>query len=168
MSLADSTQRFRILLVEDNQDDVWLTKRAFSKMDAPVELFTAVDGIDALNFLRREGQHADAPRPDLILLDLNMPRMNGHETLLELKKDADFAAIPTIVLSTSADEIDVYKSFCEHASAYMTKPLYLQELAARTKCFLDFWLGGVTLLPTEEGKARLDRRKEATAPVIAR
>jgi two-component system, chemotaxis family, response regulator Rcp1 len=161
MSEAASQRRFKVLLVEDNHDDVWLTKRAFAKMDAPVELFTASDGVDALAFLRQEPPYADVPRPDMILLDLNMPRMNGHELLVEVKQDENLASIPTIILSTSGDEVDVYKSFSEHASAYLTKPLYLQELAARTKCFLDFWLGGVTLLPSEEGKVRLERSAAA-------
>lgn len=164
MSEVPSSQRFKILLVEDNHDDVWLTKRAFAKMDAPVELFTASDGVDALTFLRQEPPYGNVPRPDLILLDLNMPRMNGHELLQELKKDELLASIPTIILSTSGDEVDVYKSFTEHANAYLTKPLYLQELAARTKCFLDFWLGGVTLLPTDVGRARLERRMAAQSP----
>ena len=142
-----SFRHYKVLLVDDNEDDVWLTRRAFEKLGAPVEMHVAYDGVDALKFLRREKPHENAPRPDLILLDLNMPRMDGHQLLVELKRDEQLRVIPAIVLSTSAFDTDVYNAYREHACAYLTKPLYLQELATRTQCFLDFWLGGLAILP---------------------
>jgi CheY-like chemotaxis protein len=153
MNQKSGSQRlYKILLVEDNSDDVWLIQRALKRMSAPIELHAASDGLDALSFLRCEPPYADAPRPDLILLDLNMPRMNGHQFLVELKRDDQLKVIPTVILSTSAFEPDVYGAYREHASAYLTKPFYIHEHPERTKCFLDFWLGDVAILPPVAAK----------------
>jgi CheY-like chemotaxis protein len=149
MSEENSAPRhYKVLLVDDNEDDVWLTRRAFEKLSKGVEMHVAGDGVEALSFLRREGAHSGAPRPDFILVDLNMPRMDGHELLVELKRDEQLCEIPVIVLSTSSFQKDVSKAYREHASAYLTKPLYLHEHAERTQCFIDFWMGGLAVLPS--------------------
>jgi CheY-like chemotaxis protein len=144
---ASSQRTYNVLLVEDNEDDVWLTQKAFEKAAAAIELHVAYDGVDALRFLRGEPPHGNAPRPDLILIDLNMPRMDGHELLIELKRDEQLRVIPAIVVSTSAYDNDVYEAYSEHASAYLTKPLYHPASTHRTQALLDFWLADVAVLP---------------------
>jgi CheY-like chemotaxis protein len=136
---------YNVLLVEDNEDDVWLTQRAFEELTPAVELHVAYDGLDALRFLRREPPHGEAPRPDLILIDLLMPRMSGHELLVELKRDERLRVIPAIILSGSAFTNDVYDAYSEHASAYMIKPLYGESLH-RPQALLDFWLKDAAVL----------------------
>lgn len=140
---------FNILLVEDNEDDVWLTKRAFQRLSVTPELYTASDGVDALKFLRREEPYTVAPLPDIILLDLNMPGMDGRQLLAELKRDENLKTIPAIVLSTSDAEHDVREAYAAHANAYLTKPLLLQEFSRRIQCFVDFWLDNVAILPSD-------------------
>ena len=145
---GSSPRRFDILLVEDNDDDVLLTRHAFKKLPVAMEFHVARDGVEALQRLRREPPYADAPLPDIILLDLNMPRMDGRQLLAEVKRDERLKAIPTVVLTTSAAEDDVYNAYRSHAAAYMTKPIELGEFARRTQCFVNFWLSGVAVLPS--------------------
>jgi CheY-like chemotaxis protein len=139
-------RRFNVFLVEDNEDDVLLTRYAFRKMPFPVEFQVAHNGLEALQSLRRN-QPENAPLPDVILLDLNMPCMDGRQLLTELKGDPRFQAIPAIVLSTSAAEEDVSTAYRRHASAYMTKPIALTEFVNTMRHFADFWLSGVAVLP---------------------
>ena len=112
-----------VLLVEDSPGDVRLTQEAFREAGKSILLHVAVDGVDALAFLRREGAHANAPRPDFILLDLNLPRMDGREVLATIKGDESLKRIPTIILTTSDAEADIFKSYQLQANSYLTKPV---------------------------------------------
>jgi CheY-like chemotaxis protein len=141
-----SPRRFNVLLVEDNQDDVLLTRHAFSKMPFAVEFQIAPNGLEALKLLRASGR-SNAELPDLILLDLNMPCMDGRQLLAELKGDERFRPIPAVVLSTSAADEDVQNVYRRHASAYMIKPISLGEFVDAMRRFADFWLSGVAALP---------------------
>ena len=145
-----SPQRFDILLVEDNEDDVLLTRHAFKSTPLVSSIHIAHDGLQGLEFLRREGQYADAPRPDVILLDLNMPRMDGREMLARMKADAKLCGIPVIVLSTSDAESDIANAYKAHANAYMTKPVDYKKFAKDIERFIGFWFGLVKL-PGRDG-----------------
>jgi len=119
---ADGTP-IEVLLVEDDPGDVLMTREAFEDNKLRNRLSVVSDGVSALEFLRKEGDHVDAPTPDLILLDLNLPRMDGREVLQALKADADLRSIPVVVLTTSEAEEDVVRSYSLHANAYVTKPV---------------------------------------------
>ena len=134
-----------ILLVEDNEGDVRLTKEALREAKVRNHLSVAYDGLDALSFLRREGEYADAPRPDIILLDLNLPRMDGRELLANIKADADLALIPVVVLTTSKAEEDIIRSYQLHANCYITKPVDLEQFMKVVRSVEDFWLTVVRL-----------------------
>ena len=112
-----------VLLVEDDPGDVLMTREAFEHNKVRNRLSVVADGVSALEFLRKEGQYADAPTPDLVLLDLNLPRMDGREVLEALKSDAAMRSIPVVVLTTSEAEEDVVRSYSLHANAYVTKPV---------------------------------------------
>jgi CheY-like chemotaxis protein len=118
-----STKIIDVLLVEDDPGDVLMTREAFEDNKLRNRLSVVSDGVSALEFLRKEGEHVDAPTPDLILLDLNLPRMDGREVLQALKADADLRSIPVVVLTTSEAEEDVVRSYSLHANAYVTKPV---------------------------------------------
>lgn len=132
-----------ILLVDDDPSDVLLTRKALQKSKIYNSLSVAVDGIDALEFLRREGDYADAPRPDLILLDLNMPRMDGRELLAALKADDDLKRIPVVILTTSDADQDVVKTYDLQASSYVTKPVDLAQFTKVVNAIQEFWLAVV-------------------------
>jgi chemotaxis family two-component system response regulator Rcp1 len=134
-----------VLLVEDSPGDVRLTQEAFRDASKLIHLHVASDGIEALAFLRREGIHRNAPRPDFILLDLNLPRMDGREVLSLIKNDESLKTIPTIILTTSNSEADIMKSYQLQANCYLCKPVQLDEFENVVKSINDFWLTRVTL-----------------------
>ena len=136
-----------ILLVEDNPGDVRLTKETLRDAKMMVKLDVVGDGVEAMAFLRREGKYAKAKRPDLILLDLNMPKKDGREVLAEVKQDPDLRRIPVVILTISNNEEDILKSYNLHANAYVAKPLGFQEFAKITRSIEDFWFTVVKLPP---------------------
>lgn len=129
-----------VLLVEDSPGDVRLTQEAFRDANRSIKLHIASDGIEAMAFLRREGSHAHAPRPDFILLDLNLPRMDGREVLATIKADESLKTIPTIVLTTSEAEADILKSYELQANCYLCKPVQLDDFESVVRSINDFWL----------------------------
>ena len=140
-----TTPPVEILLVEDNPADVMLTQEAFEDARLPHRLHHARDGVDALAFLRRDGPYAAAARPDVILLDLNMPRMTGLELLDILKEDASLRSIPVIVLTTSRAESDIWRSYNLHANAYIPKPVSIAEFEDVIQTLGNFWFRKVAL-----------------------
>ncbi len=144
-----SDRRAQILLVEDNPSDVLLTKRALSKAKLLNNLSVVSDGVEALDFLNRTEKYSDSPEPDLILLDLNMPRKDGREVLEEIKNDERLAHIPVVVLTTSESEQDVLKSYKLHANCYITKPLDFEKFSKVVQQLENFWFS-VVRLPNAE------------------
>lgn len=134
-----------ILLVEDNPGDVRLTTEAFREARVRNRLHVAIDGVDALAFLRREGRHRDVPRPDLILLDLNLPKRTGREVLEEIKEDDELKHIPVVILTTSQAERDILESYQLRANAYVTKPVDLDQFLKVIQSIEQFWLEIVRL-----------------------
>jgi CheY-like chemotaxis protein len=134
-----------VLLVEDSPGDVRLTQEAFRDANGSVNLHVATDGADAMAFLRRQGTHFDAPRPDLILLDLNLPKMDGREVLAHIKEDFILKTIPTVILTTSDAESDIIKSYQLQANCYLNKPVELDEFENLVRSINDFWLTKATL-----------------------
>jgi two-component system, chemotaxis family, response regulator Rcp1 len=134
-----------ILLVEDNPGDVRLTKESLRESKVRNNLHVAPDGVAALAFLRREAGYVDVPRPDLILLDLNLPKKDGREVLAEIKADPALKTIPVVVLTTSSAEQDVLRSYELQAASYITKPVDLEQFITVVKSIEDFWLTIVTL-----------------------
>src|ERR1700730_146449 len=141
----------QILLVEDSAGDVPLTLEAFKDAKVHVKLHVASDGAEAMAFLRREGTHSNVPRPDLILLDLNLPKKDGREVLAEVKGDSNLQTIPVVILTTSESEADILKSYSLHANCYITKPVSLDGFLKVVKSIDDFWLT-VVKLPSEVGR----------------
>jgi CheY-like chemotaxis protein len=140
-----SGRPIEILLVEDNPGDVRLTIEGLKEGKVRNNLHVAKDGVEALAFLRREAQYADAVRPDLILLDLNLPRMDGRQVLSEIKADPLLKTIPVVVLTTSRAEQDVLHSYQLQANCYITKPVDLEQFITVVRSIEDFWLTIVTL-----------------------
>jgi len=138
-------QAAEILLVEDNPADVELTQYLMKQGKIFVNLHVAVDGFEALNFLRREGQYADVPRPDLVLLDLNLPGKDGREVLAEMKSDPNLKTIPVVVLTTSQADEDVLKSYNLGANCFISKPVGMEEFAKVVNSIEDFWFTIVRL-----------------------
>jgi two-component system, chemotaxis family, response regulator Rcp1 len=134
-----------VLLVEDNPGDVRLTQEALRDANRSIRLHVAFDGVEAMAFLRREGTHAQAPRPDLILLDLNLPRMDGREVLARIKEDDRLKTIPTVILTTSEAEADIVKSYELQANCFLSKPVQLDAFENVVKSINDFWLTKVKL-----------------------
>jgi CheY-like chemotaxis protein len=138
-----------ILLVEDSPADVRLTREALQEAKVINTLHVVKDGVEALAFLRRQGRHAGSPRPHLILLDLNLPKKDGREVLAEIKQDEELKCIPVVVLTTSAAEEDILRSYNLHANAYVTKPVDLKRFYEVIRALEGFWLAVVTLPPIE-------------------
>ncbi|OGR74945.1 MAG: response regulator [Elusimicrobia bacterium GWC2_64_44] len=136
-----------ILLVEDNPDDVALTVRSFKKARMQNRVSVAGDGVEALAFLRREGKYSAVPRPDIILLDLNLPRMNGHELLEIIKSDPELKDIPVIILTTSKAEEDITGTYKLHSNCFITKPVLMEDFDRVIRTIQDFWFVIVKLPP---------------------
>ncbi|MDP3539006.1 MAG: response regulator [Azonexus sp.] len=134
-----------ILLVEDNPGDARLTQEAMRDSKMLNLIHVVEDGVEAMAFLRREGRYSEAPRPDLILLDLNLPKKDGRAVLAEIKVDPDLRRIPVVVLTTSRSEEDVLKAYDLHANAYVTKPVDLEQFMRIVALIDDFWFNVVTL-----------------------
>jgi chemotaxis family two-component system response regulator Rcp1 len=130
----------QVLLVEDSPGDVRLTQEAFRDANPLVHLHVASDGVEAMDFLRHEGNHIGSPRPDLILLDLNLPKMDGREVLAAIKADGVLKTIPTVILTTSEAEGDIKKSYELQANCYLSKPVQLAAFELLVKSINDFWL----------------------------
>jgi CheY-like chemotaxis protein len=135
----------RILLVEDNPGDVRLTREAFKENKVRNYLSVVPDGVEAMAFLRREGAHDDALRPDIVLLDLNLPRKDGRRVLEEIKSDPDLKSIPVVILTTSKAEEDIVRTYDLHANCYISKPVDLDQFIKVVKSIEDFWLTVVRL-----------------------
>src|SRR6059036_105941 len=134
-----SNGSIQVLLVEDNPGDVRLTKEALKEGKMLNRVTVVGDGVEALSFLRRQGKYADAGQPDLILLDLNLPKKDGREVLAEIKADAGLKKIPVVILTTSAAEQDVLKTYDLHANCYITKPVDLEQFIKIVQLIEDFW-----------------------------
>ena len=147
MSTELSGKQIEILLVEDNPGDVRLTQEAL-KNNLLNRLHTVPDGVEAMAFLRCEGKYSDKPIPDLILLDLNLPKKDGREVLEEIKADDNLKRIPVIILTTSAADEDIMRTYNSHANCYITKPIDLDRFIAVVKSIKNFWLT-IVKLPTE-------------------
>lgn len=140
-----------ILLVEDNPGDVRLTREAFKEGQIRNTLHVTTDGMEALEFLHQRGEYADAPKPDIVLLDLNLPRKDGDEVLAEIRADPDLKHLPVIILTSSSAEEDVVRSYELQANAYLTKPVNPMEFIEAVRSFQEFWLSFVRLpTPGEE------------------
>ena len=142
-----SCRPIEILMVEDNPGDVRLTVEALKEGKVRNNLHTVEDGVEALAFLRRQGRYRDAPRPDVVLLDLNLPKMKGQDVLAEMKEDADLRRIPVVILTVSKAEQDILKSYNLHANCYIIKPVDLDQFLTVVKSIEDFWLTVVMLPP---------------------
>jgi two-component system, chemotaxis family, response regulator Rcp1 len=134
-----------VLLVEDSPGDVRLTREAFRDANQSIHLHVACDGVEAMAFLKHEGRHTNAPRPDIILLDLNLPKMDGREVLAHIKEDESLKTIPIVILTTSEAEVDIMKSYQLRANCYLSKPVQLGAFEALVKSINDFWLTEVKL-----------------------
>jgi chemotaxis family two-component system response regulator Rcp1 len=141
-----------ILLVEDSAGDVRLAREAFRSADMPIRLDVVPDGVEAMAFLKREGGYVDAPRPDMILLDLNMPRMDGREVLARIKRDDNLKTIPTVILTMSEMEVDIVISYELNANCYLNKPVEFDAFERLVKSLNDFWIAKARL-PRQEADA---------------
>jgi len=143
---AETVDRpINILLVEDNPGDVRLTEEAFKDGKLRTNLFVAEDGVEAMAFLRRQGKYAQVPRPDLVLLDLNLPKKSGREVLAEIKADEELKSIPVVMLTISKAEEDILRAYNLHVNCYITKPIDLDRFMEVVKTIEDFWLTIVKL-----------------------
>ncbi len=148
MSSHSNGRLVEILLVEDNPGDVRLTQEAMKEGKMRNNLSVAVDGVEAMAFLRREGKYADAPRPDVVLLDLNLPKKDGRSVLTEIKEDPDLRRIPVVILTSSKAEEDIFNSYDSHANCYITKPGDLEQFIEVVKSVEGFWVQ-IVKLPQE-------------------
>jgi CheY-like chemotaxis protein len=147
MTTEQTGKRIELLLCEDNIGDQRLTTEAFRDSRVCNKLNIVGDGVEALEFLHKEGKYANAPTPDLILLDLNMPRKDGREVLAEIKLDEKLRRIPVVILTTSQAEADILKTYNLHANCYVTKPVDLDQFLQMIKSLEDFWFSIVRLPP---------------------
>jgi chemotaxis family two-component system response regulator Rcp1 len=138
-----------ILLVDDNPDDVELTKESLEKTKIANHVSVVYDGVAAIDFLRRKGKYENAPRPALILLDLNMPKKNGHEVLIEIKNDELLKEIPVVILTTSKADEDIALAYKEHANCYVSKPVNLEQFTKVVAAIDQFWFAVVEYPPDE-------------------
>ena len=145
--MVDENRPVEILLVEDNPGDERLTREALKEGKVYSNLHWVKDGVEAMQFLRREGKYSSKPRPDIILLDLNLPKKDGREVLQDIKNDGDLKRIPVVVLTTSKAEEDVLRTYNLHANCYVTKPVDLEKFIVVVKSIDAFWLTVVTLPP---------------------
>ncbi len=145
MTTSPLPRPIEILLVEDSPADVLITREAFEDAKLLNALHVVEDGVQALEFLRRQGSYADAPRPDLILLDLNLPRKNGREVLAEIKADPQLKSIPVVILTTSSLDEDVLNAYDLHANCYVIKPVGFDNFFKAVQSIQDFWFSVVTL-----------------------
>lgn len=153
---AQTGSPVEIMIIEDNEGDVRLAREALRESKIRNTIHHVPDGVEAMEFLHRQGKYTRAPRPDLILLDLNLPRMDGREVLTAIKNDADLKHIPVVILTVSSDEIDIFKSYNLHANCYITKPIDLDQFIHVVKSIEDFWLT-VVKLPNGYGKGHHER-----------
>ena len=149
MRAHGNPRSIEVLLVEDSPGDVRLTQVALHEANRRINLHVASDGVEAMAFLHRKEAFAEVPRPDLILLDLNLPRMDGREVLAHIKADAELKTIPTVILTTSVAEADIVKSYQLQANCYLSKPVQLEAFEGLVKSINDFWLTKAEL-PTEQ------------------
>lgn len=148
-----ATKTSHVLVVEDNPGDVWLVKSALEMPETPqaaVTISVAADGMEALEFLRHQNAFADSPRPDLIVLDLNLPRVSGHDVLQEIKNDPSLKSIPVVVLTSSSAEEDIRLAYEHSANCYITKPFELSKYMEAMHRARQFWLETVKLPPGDE------------------
>jgi len=149
-AIAAKGAPFEVLLVEDSPGDVRLTQEAFRSTNSSVHLSVASDGVEAMSILENDGPHAHAPRPDLILLDLNLPKMDGREVLAHIKENDRLKTIPTVILTTSEAEADIVKSYQLQANCYLSKPVALDAFEDLVKSINEFWLTKAKLPPQNE------------------
>jgi CheY-like chemotaxis protein len=151
MTLTEITDSslLQVLLVEDNPGDVRLTQEAFKDAKVHLEMHVVGDGVEAMEFLHRMGKYGGKPRPDLILLDLNLPRKDGRDVLAEIKGDSSLMTIPVVILTTSASDVDIESSYLLHANCYISKPVDMEGFLTVVKSIDDFWLSVVKLPPKE-------------------
>ena len=150
MDDKNAVSPIEMLLVEDNPADVRLTEETLKEEKLKVNLHVVPDGVEAMAFLRRQGRYGDAPRPDLVLLDLNLQKKDGREVLKEIKQDERLKIIPVVILTVSQAEEDILKTYMHHANCYITKPLDLRQFSRIVKSVQDFWLTIVKLPPKED------------------
>jgi CheY-like chemotaxis protein len=150
-AIGETGMSIEVLLVEDSPGDVRLTQEAFRDANRSIHLHVVSDGVEAMAFLRRKGAHGRAPRPDIILLDLNLPKMDGREVLAHIKEDDSLKTIPTVILTTSDAEADIAKCYQLHANCYLKKPVQLDAFELLVKSINDFWLTKVELPPPMRG-----------------
>ncbi|MFD2232805.1 response regulator [Phaeospirillum tilakii] len=147
MSQRNAAETFDILLVEDNPGDARLAQEALKEGRMTSRLKVVVDGVEAMSYLRREGGYADVPRPNLVLLDLNLPRKDGRQVLAEMKADPELRRIPVVVLTTSQAGQDILRSYDLHANCYITKPVDLDRFISVIRSIEEYWCSVVTLPP---------------------
>ena len=138
--IGENGTAIQVLLVEDSPGDVRLTREAFREANMNIQLHVASDGVEAMAFLKQEAPHIGVPRPDLILLDLNLPKMDGREVLANIKADDTLKTIPTVILTTSEAEADIVKSYQLQANSYLSKPVEFEDFESLVKSINEFWL----------------------------
>jgi two-component system, chemotaxis family, response regulator Rcp1 len=156
MKRIDDGSPIHVLLVEDSAGDVRLTREALRDANRLVHLHVAFDGVEAMRFLKKEGDQVGAPRPDLILLDLNLPKMDGREVLAKIKEDPDLKLIPTVILTTSESEADIVMTYQLQANCYLSKPVQLDAFENLVRSINDFWLTKAKL-PSVSGQRQIGK-----------